>query len=56
MKIYNKVGRETFKQMFPEGVNYDMFDEAPKVEYNEEDAKKFVEKMKKNIKKVGEAK
>ena len=30
MKIYNKVGREQFKQMFPEGVNYDMFKQLTK--------------------------
>ena len=32
MKIYNKVGREQFKQMFPEGVNYDMFKQLTKEE------------------------
>ena len=35
MKIYNKVGREQFKQMFPEGVNYDMFKQLTKEEVNE---------------------
>ena len=35
MKIYNKVGREQFKQMFPEGVNYDMFKQLTKEETNE---------------------
>ena len=25
MKIYNKVGRENFQQMFPEGISYDIF-------------------------------
>ena len=30
MKIYNTAGREQFKQMFPEGVNYKMFDPATK--------------------------
>ena len=25
IKLYNTVGRENFQQMFPEGVNYDMF-------------------------------
>ncbi len=30
MKIYNTVGRKQFKQMFPEGVNYKMFDPATK--------------------------
>tara|TARA_Y100001963_G_scaffold102423_1_gene140957 strand:- start:222 stop:452 length:231 start_codon:yes stop_codon:yes gene_type:complete len=31
MKVYNKLGREQFQQMFPEGANYKMF-EAPKEE------------------------
>ena len=35
IKIYNKVGREQFKQMFPEGVNYDMFKQLTKEEVNE---------------------
>ena len=26
MKLYFKVGREAFQQMFPEGVNYEMFE------------------------------
>ena len=26
IKIYNKVGREAFQQMFPEGVKYEMFE------------------------------
>ena len=30
MKIYNTVGRENFQQMFPEGVNYDMFKQLTK--------------------------
>ena len=30
MKVYNKVGREQFKQLFPEGVNYNMFKESTK--------------------------
>ena len=34
IKIYNTVGREQFQQMFPEGVNYDMF-KQPKEEINE---------------------
>ena len=33
MKVYNKLGREQFQQMFPEGANYKMF-EAPKEEAN----------------------
>ena len=58
MKLYFKVGREQFQQMFPEGVKYDMFEvpEKPKTEYNKEEAKKFVEKMKKAAEKLGEAK
>ena len=32
MKVYNKVGREQFKQMFPEGINYDMFKQLTKEE------------------------
>ena len=35
MKIYNKVGREQFKQLFPDGVNYDMFKQLTKEEVNE---------------------
>ena len=35
MKLYNTVGREQFKQMFPEGVNYDMFKQPTKKEINE---------------------
>ena len=35
MKIYNTVGREHFQQMFPEGVNYDMFKQLTKEETNE---------------------
>ena len=35
MKIYNTVGRENFQQMFPEGVNYDMFKQPTKKEVNE---------------------
>ena len=30
LKLYEKVGREQFKQMFPEGVNYDMFKQLTK--------------------------
>ena len=30
MKLYFKVGREQFQQMFPEGVNYDMFKQQKK--------------------------
>ena len=35
MKIYNTVGRENFQQMFPEGVNYKMFEQPTKEEINE---------------------
>ena len=35
MKIYNQVGREQFQQMFPEGVNYKMFEQPTKEEINE---------------------
>ena len=35
MKVYNKVGREQFKQLFPDGVNYDMFKQLTKEEVNE---------------------
>jgi hypothetical protein len=38
MKIYNTVGRENFQQMFPEGVNYDMFKQLTK-EANEKQNK-----------------
>ena len=30
MKIYDKVGREQFQLMFPEGVSYDIFKQQPK--------------------------
>ena len=36
MKIYFKVGREQFQQMFPEGINYDMFKQPVKEEVVEE--------------------
>ena len=45
MKLYFKVGREAFQEMFPEGIKYDMF-EAPTKE----------EIIKKNAKELGEAK
>ena len=34
LKIYNQVGREQFQQMFPEGVNYKMFEQPTKEETN----------------------
>ena len=45
MKLYFKVAREAFQEMFPEGIKYDMF-EAPTKE----------EIIKKNAKELGEAK
>ena len=45
MKLYFKVGRESFQEMFPEGIIYDMF-KAPTKE----------QILKKNAKKLGEAK
>ena len=36
MKIYDKVGREKFQQMFPEGINYKMFEQPTKEETNEQ--------------------
>ena len=44
LKLYNKLGRETFQQMFPDGVNYRMF-ETPEEEPIEV-----------NVEKVGKAK
>ena len=35
LKVYSTVGREQFQQMFPEGVNYDMFKQLTKEETNE---------------------
>ena len=39
MKIYNTVGRENFQQMFPEGVNYDMFKQSIEEEVKESNEK-----------------
>ena len=39
LKIYNKLGREQFQQMFPEGVNYKMFEQPTKEEVNEKQNK-----------------
>ena len=33
MKIYDKVGREQFQLMFPEGVGYDVFKQPSKTQY-----------------------
>ena len=35
LKIYNTVGREQFQEMFPEGVNYEMFENLTKEEVKE---------------------
>ena len=35
MKAYNKMGREQFQLLFPEGVTYDMFKQPTKEESNE---------------------
>ena len=32
IKLYNTVGREQFQQMFPEGINYKMFEQPTKEE------------------------
>ena len=32
LEIYNNVGREKFQQMFPEGINYKMFEQPTKEE------------------------
>ena len=34
LKVYNKLGRENFQQMFPEGVDYKMFEQPTKEEAN----------------------
>ena len=44
LKLYNKVGREMFQEMFPEGIKYEMFAAEPE------------EKLKVSNKKLGEAK
>ena len=44
LKIYNKVGREQFQQMFPEGITYEMFEQPTK------------EEIEKSNEKLGEAK
>ena len=44
LEIYNQVGRENFQQMFPEGVNYKMFEQPTK------------EEIEKSNEKLGEAK
>ena len=42
LKLYDKIGREQFIEMFPEGINYKMFD-VPTEEEIKEDVKKFGE-------------
>ena len=44
LKLYDKIGREQFQEMFPEGMSYQMFDIPTK------------EEMKEDIKTLGEAK
>ena len=44
LEIYSKMGREAFQQMFPEGVNYKMFEQPTK------------EEIKTSNEKLGEAK
>ena len=44
LKLYDKVGRDTFQQMFPEGISYDLFEPQPE------------EEVKENNKKLGELK
>ena len=39
LEIYSKMGREAFQQMFPEGVNYKMFEQPTKEEINEKQNK-----------------
>ena len=43
-KLYDKIGREQFIEMFPEGINYEMFKVPTK------------EEIKEDIKTLGEAK
>ena len=39
LKVYSTVGREKFQQMFPEGINYKMFEQPTKEEINEKQNK-----------------
>ena len=61
MKLYFKVGRESFQQMFPNGVREALAGSAkeaynennsPVVEYNKKEAEEFVEKMQKATEKL----
>ena len=57
-KLYFKLGREQFQQMFPNGIGEAIKNSAeesynennPPAEYNEKEAKDFIEKMNKQIK------
>ena len=40
LKLYDKVGRDAFKEMFPEGISYEMF-ETPTEEEVKENSKKL---------------
>jgi hypothetical protein len=40
LKLYDKIGRDAFQQMFPEGISYDLFETPP-----EEEIKKIKEKL-----------
>ncbi len=42
LKLYDKVGRDAFKEMFPEGISYEMF-ETPSPEEVEKTNKKLGE-------------
>ena len=42
LKLYDKVGRDAFKEMFPEGISYEMF-ETPTEEEVKENSKKLGE-------------
>ena len=42
LKLYDKVGRDAFKEMFPEGITYEMF-ETPTEEEVKENSKKLGE-------------
>ena len=44
LKLYDKVGRDAFQQMFPDGISYDLFETPPE------------EEVKENNKKLGELK
>ena len=74
MELYNKIGRDACKELFPDGIQAalnasaeeinnenvkareELAGEKHELEYNEEDAKKFIEEQQKNAEKLGEAK